>query len=220
MTSFNRAPLSGLQRIQADQILVSPPGRTKAPRDIFTQFLRKPESVATYEDGQWSESTDDFVPGMASLLAWGGRGKKRQLLMMQESIFFSRRGRVLSGVDGARGPKGRTFVVQPDPIVLRGRRGVQGVAGEPGRRGRAGFNLTEPYLVIPRKGTRGPRGRVLLQQEDTLIFERRIASVTQQHFNVKRAALVFTETQLPFRGKQGKPGVGWPGPRGKPALSP
>ena len=36
-----------------------------------------------------------------------------------------------------------------------------------------------------------------MQQEDTLVFERRIASVKQQHFNVKRTALVFTETQLP-----------------------
>ena len=111
MTSFNRAPLSGLQRIQADQILVSPPGRTKAPRDIFTQLLRKPESVATYADGQWSESTDDFVPGMASLLAWGGKGKKRQLLMMQESIFFSRRSsRVWTALMAQEGPEaGRSW---------------------------------------------------------------------------------------------------------------
>ena len=140
--------------------------------------------------------------------------------MMQDNIFLVRHSPVGAGADGARGPRGRTFVEQPDPIVLRGRRGSQGVAGEAGRRGRAGFNVTEPYLMMPRKGTRGPRGRVLLQQEDALVFERRVASVTQQYINVKRPAQIFAETKLPFRGKQGKAGVGWPGPRGKPALSP
>ena len=116
MTSFNRAPLSGLQRIQADQILVSPPGRTKAPRDIFTQFLRKPESVATYAEGQWSETTDDFVPSMASLLAWGGKGKKRQLPLMQESIFSPGAAELWSALMAQEGPEAGRLWSSPTPL--------------------------------------------------------------------------------------------------------
>ena len=70
-TAANRAQnLSGIARGVFDRVLVSPPNVAKRPRDIFEQFVRDPEQIATYEAEWKPEISDRVVPGLASILSF------------------------------------------------------------------------------------------------------------------------------------------------------
>jgi hypothetical protein len=86
--------LSGLTTVVADKCLVSPPekfdGRatTKRPKDIFEQFLRVPEGIATY-DGTWSAVDDRHCPGVESMIRYIRR-RTRPAILDYSTTYFVR----------------------------------------------------------------------------------------------------------------------------------
>ena len=147
-----RGTLSGLVTVVADTILVSPPEVTKRPRNIFEQFLRKPEDISVLEGNEWTWTDDDHVPGMASLLRWVQRGSgksPRPLFVDQSALFFLKRKVThMSSVT-----QKRQYLIQLGDIVLQSRRLQPSVVRGP--RGRPGLDAT----ADPSIGRRGPRGR-------------------------------------------------------------
>ena len=124
-----RANLSGLTRVVADQVLVSPPEVSKRPVDIFEQFLRKPQDVAFYGPQGWDFTDDDHVPGMASLLRWlptRGYGKQRSWLGtwgVDADLPWKARN-VLQGGTTTQVTRNRTLLQSEDNFFF-GRRGTQ-----------------------------------------------------------------------------------------------
>ena len=169
--------LSGLVTVVADTVLVSPPEVTKRPRNIFEQFLRKPQDISVWDGNEWSNPDDLHVPGTASLIRWGGRSSSRKRLALFDlsaTLFFTRskssagsqgpRGRPgRPGVDGQelflrrRAPAARTRRAQILGDGLPGPRGMRGLPGPPGPTGLRGRDVANA-VVRP--------GRPLLSEKD------------------------------------------------------
>ena len=99
----NIRTLSGLVTVVADTVLVSPPEITKRPKNIFDQFVRKPQDISIWDPAfdatgaaggsasgsGWTNPDDLHVPGTASLIRWGVKnGRARPILWDSQNYLF------------------------------------------------------------------------------------------------------------------------------------
>jgi hypothetical protein len=190
--------LSGITTVVADFCLVSPPEVTKKPKDIFEQFLRVPQGIATYDNVEWSATDDEHVPGMASFLRYvRGRLHRNPMLYDFSTQLFLRKTQ----------KRGSTIIQNSDVFFFVKK--VTSVSSGKVQRSLLIVTEVQPGL----RGRRGERGvgvlSAALDEEDHLKIE--LTDGTQY---------VSEQSLKGEKGDDGEPGEpGLPGPPGPPGVS-
>jgi len=159
-TALNRAQnVSGIARGVFDQVLVSKPGQTKVPQDIFDVFVRDPEQIAVY-DAEWKpEISDKVVPGLESILKFLRRS--RRFFVADLGVGLAIRGkRGAAGADGQRGARGRSLL--PPCVEIPSRRGRPGRGIRDARltdEDKLKIDFTDGHEYVSEQSLRGPAGR-------------------------------------------------------------
>ena len=157
-TAANRAQnVSGIARGVFDQCLVSKPGLTKRPQDIFDCFVRSPEQVATF-DGEWKpEVSDQVVPGLESILKFLRRS--RRVFIGDPGLGLALRGRRGAAGVGAKGARGRSLLAVPEFYVGRGRPGRGIRDARLTDEDKLSITYTDNTHYLSEQSLRGPAGR-------------------------------------------------------------
>ena len=151
----NIRTLSGLVTVVADTVLVSPPEITKRPKNIFDQFVRKPQDISIWDPTTgWTNPDDLHVPGTASLIRWGVKnGRARPILWDSQNylFFYAKRPQKV---------KKKTLFLQQDTYIFRNARGSsEGFTGASGPTGPGGpLGPTGFIGLTGSKGELGPPG--------------------------------------------------------------